>query len=371
MRDTTRTTYEGRYKVESLIGQRLGDYILESELGRGSMGVVYRARHVTRGTSYAVKVLLEQLAADMSFVTRFTREARIIAGLHHPNIVRVYEAGRHGQHLYFVMEYFPGVTAGHMLKDRGRLPYAQVIEIAAQAADALDYAHSTGRLVHRDIKPENLLVDRWFRVKMLDFGLARVEGLHSITRVRTVVGSLYYVAPEQLLNQKLDGRTDIYALGVSIYELVTGQRPYGGQTLTEMSRAILSAAAVSPRQLEPSVPLELEHIIAKAMARDLEERYTRAGELYADLRALQATLNLHPQPSGQRSQRLPLSTSRSLRDLALSPAAALDPSGPPLPHLGEHRNPRTLRPTTLEPMPSDSQRDQRPSGPLLPPHQDP
>jgi serine/threonine-protein kinase len=306
----------------------------------------------------------------MSFVTRFTREARIIAGLHHPNIVRVYEAGRHGQHLYFVMEYFPGLTAGRMLKDRGRLPYAQVVEIAAQAADALDYAHSTGHLVHRDIKPENLLVDRWFRVKMLDFGLARVEGLHSITRVGTVVGSLYYVAPEQLLNQKLDGRTDIYALGVSIYELVTGQRPYGGQTLSEMSRAILSATAVSPRQLEPSVPPELERIIARAMARDLEERYARAGELYADLRGLQATLNIQ-QPSGQRSLRSPLSTSRSRKDATLSPAGPGDPTGLPLQHFGEQRNPRTLlRPTTLEPMPADTQRDQRPSGPLLPPHQD-
>jgi serine/threonine-protein kinase len=321
--------------VESLIGQQLGDYILEVELGRGSMGIVYRARHVTRGKSYAVKVLLEPLAADMSFVTRFTREARIIAGLHHPNIVRVYEAGRHGQHLYFVMEYFPGVTAGRMLKERGRLPYPQVVEIAAQAADALDYAHNTGHLVHRDIKPENLLVDRWFRVKMLDFGLARVEGLHSITRVGTVVGSLYYVAPEQLLNQKLDGRTDIYALGVSIYELLTGKRPYSGQTLTEMSRAIISATAVAPHQIEPSVPRELERIIAKAMARDLSERYGRASELFADLRSLQASLSL-------TQSHLPAPSS-------------------------EPRTTRSLRPTTLEPMPHESRRDQRPAGPLFPP----
>ena len=324
--------------MESLIGQQLGDYILEVELGRGSMGIVYRARHVTRGKSYAVKVLLEPLAADMSFVTRFTREARIIAGLHHPNIVRVYESGRHGQHLYFVMEYFAGVTAGRMLKERGRLPYPQVIEIAAQAADALDYAHDIGHLVHRDIKPENLLVDRWFRVKMLDFGLARVEGLHSITRVGTVVGSLYYVAPEQLLNQKLDGRTDIYALGVSIYELVTGKRPYSGQTLTEMSRAIISATAVPPHQIEPGVPRELERIIAKAMARDLNERYGRASELFADLRALQASLYLNfPQ----------------------LPAPSVEP-----------RILRTLRPAALEPMPHEARRDQRPAGPLFPPHLD-
>ena len=339
----TGLTFEGRYTLDSLIGQQLGDYILESELGRGSMGVVYRAVHQSSGRQYAIKVLLEALAADMSFVTRFTREARIIAGLHHPNIVRVYEAGRHGHHLYFVMEYFQGVTAGRMVKERGRLPAGQVIEIAAQAADALDYAHSTGHLVHRDIKPENLLVDRWFRVKMLDFGLARVEGLHSITRAGTVVGSLYYVAPEQLLNQKLDGRTDIYALGISIYEMVTGKRPYGGQTLTEMSRAIISAVAVSPRELEPSVPLELERIIAKAMARDPSERYNRAGELYQELRAVQATL---PQPASTHTG-------------ALSPP------------IGEPKILRSaLRPTTLEPMPLRPDSEKRRSGPILPPHQD-
>jgi eukaryotic-like serine/threonine-protein kinase len=354
--------------VESLIGQQLGDYILESELGRGSMGIVYRAAHRTTRKSYAIKVLLEPLAADMSFVTRFTREARIIASLHHPNIVRVYEAGRHGQHLYFVMEYFPGVTAGRMLKERGRLPYAQVIEIAAQAADALDYAHSTGHLVHRDIKPENLMVDRWFRVKMLDFGLARVEGLDSITRVGTVVGSLYYVAPEQLLNLKLDGRTDIYALGVSIYEMVTGQRPYSGQTLTEMSRAIISAVAVSPRKIEASVPAELERIIAKAMARDLDERYSRARDLYNDLRGLQAGLNLNqPHSSGQPGATLRL---RLLRD-AIHPQI----SSGDQPSVMSHMPPvaseqRTLRPTTLEPLPAEPEPERRSTGPIFPPHQD-
>jgi serine/threonine-protein kinase len=336
------------------------------------MGVVYRASHRATGKSYAVKVLLDPLAADMSFVTRFTREARIIASLHHPNIVRVYEAGRHGQHLYFVMEYFPGVTAGRMLKERGRLPYAQVIEIAAQAADALDYAHSIGHVVHRDIKPENLLVDRWFRVKMLDFGLARVEGLDSITRVGTVVGSLYYVAPEQLLNQKLDGRTDIYALGVSIYEMVTGQRPYTGLTLTEMSHAIISAVAVSPRKIEASVPPELERIIAKAMARDLDERYSRAGELYNDLRGLQAGLNLNqPYSAGQPSTSLQL---RPLRDAVHSQMSPGDQASimSQIPAMAS--DPRTLRPSlrpkTLEPLASEPEAERRPSGPLLPPHQD-
>jgi len=325
---------EGVARLESLIGQRLGDYLLEAELGRGSMGVVYRAEHVSQHRTYAVKVLLEALATDLSFVTRFTREARVVATLRHPNIIRVFDAGRQGSRLYFVMEYFPGSTAGHMIRERSRLPVGPVVEIGAQAADALDYAHTHGHLVHRDIKPENLLVDRWRRVKVLDFGLARVEGLQSITRAGTVVGSLYYVSPEQLLGRTLDGRTDVYALGVSLYEMLTGVRPFRGQTLTEMSQAIISAVAVPPSQLEPSVPMELERIIMRAISRDLDIRYATAGQLRDDLRRCQSTLNAAAAPAqSARTQAKPESASTPSR-------RTLRP---------------TLRPTTLQPAPANDQ----------------
>jgi serine/threonine protein kinase len=275
--------------VESLVGQRLGAYVLETEIGRGSMGVVYRAHHVEQGFPAAVKVLLDALASDESFVTRFTREAGIVRKLSHPNILRLYDTGTEGELLYFAMEYFAGSTAGQILKQRGRLPVGQVVEIAAQTADALNHAHTHGHLVHRDIKPENLLVDRWCRVKVLDFGLARVDGLHPITRAGTVVGSLYYVSPEQLMGQPLDGRSDVYALGVSMYEMLTGQRPYRGRTLSEMSEVILAGKAVPPSQIEASVPPALEAIIQRALARDLQWRYASAGELHDALRALQSS----------------------------------------------------------------------------------
>jgi eukaryotic-like serine/threonine-protein kinase len=280
--------------VESLLGQRLGAYLLEAEIGRGSMGIVYRGHHVEQGHAAAVKVLLDSLASDQSFVTRFTREAGIVRMLQHPNIVRLYDNGVDRGHIFFAMEYFPGSTAGQLLKQRGRFPVGQVIEIAAQAADALEYAHTQGRLVHRDIKPENLLVDRWCRVKVLDFGLARVEGLNSITRAGTVVGSLYYVSAEQLLGRQVDGRADVYALGVSMYEMLTSQRPYRGRTLTEMSDAILTGKAVPPTQLESSIPRELEAIVLRAMARDVAQRYASAGEMHADLRALQSRATYGP-----------------------------------------------------------------------------
>jgi eukaryotic-like serine/threonine-protein kinase len=336
--------------VQSQSGQQLGDYILEAELGRGSMGIVYRARHARQGGHFAVKVLLDALVTDQSFITRFTREARIIAALSHPNIIRVYGAGRQGQYLYFVMEYFRGVTAGHMLKERGRLPVGQAVEIAAQAADALAYAHAHGNLVHRDVKPENLLVDRWCRVKVLDFGLARVEGLQSITRIGTVVGSLYYVSPEQLLGQQIDGRSDVYALGVSLYEVLTGLRPYRGQSLSDMSKAILGGVAVPPSQIEPAVTPELERIIAKAMARDLDQRYADGADLCADLRAFQASV------AAQSAQAGPPATAN------VPPAPPLLPAPPPAAPavrgtVPPARNRRTLRPAALEPLPAHHHTD--------------
>jgi serine/threonine protein kinase len=309
--------------VASLIGQRLGEYLLEAELGRGSMGIVYRALHLTQRTSFAVKVLLEALASDQSFVTRFTREAKAVMAMNHPHIIRVYSHGQQGDHLYFVMEYFLGATAGQLLKERTRLPVAQVIEIALQAADALAYAHIEGHLVHRDIKPENLLVDKWWRVKVLDFGLARIEGLHSITSAGTVVGSLYYVAPEQLLNRPLDGRSDVYALGVSMYEMLSGQRPFRGQTFTELSTHILKGTCVPLGQLEPSVPLDMERVVARAMACDVNERYNSAADLWHDLRGLQPTLA--PTRAPQLAPSRP--PHRTLRPASLEPAPPEEPGG--------------------------------------------
>lgn len=274
--------------MDSLVGERLGSYLLAEEIGRGSMGVVYRATHAEQGTVAAVKVLLDALTSDDSFVTRFTREARILRTLQHPNMLRMYEAGQDKGHLYIAMEYFAGSTAGQMRKQSGRLPAGKVVEIAAQAADALDYAHAAGHLVHRDVKPENLLVDRWCRVKVLDFGLARIEGLQSITRAGTVVGSLYYVSPEQLLGRQLDGRSDIYALGISMYEMLTGQRPYRGRTMTEMTDAILAGNPVPPSEVEPSVPPALEQIVLHAMRRERDHRPATAGELRDALRTFQA-----------------------------------------------------------------------------------
>src|SRR5581483_6150230 len=164
---------------------------------------------------------------------RFNQEADVVRLMHHPNIIQVYERGKQDDYLYFVMEYYSGATAGHLLKQHKRLPPKRVVDIAGQTADALAYAHAAGHLVHRDVKPENLMVGEGWHVKVLDFGLARVLGAKSITSAGTVVGSLYYVSPEQLKNKTLDGRSDVYALGVSMYEMLSGRRPFLGQSFSE------------------------------------------------------------------------------------------------------------------------------------------
>lgn len=265
-------------------GKRVGVYVLEEEIGRGAMGVVYRGRQVTLDRVVAVKVLLESLVSDESFVARFIREARLVASLNHPNIVHVYDAGRAENLLFFAMEYISGPTVTQLLKQQGKLPVSQAVEIAAQVAAALEYAHVEARMVHRDIKPENMMLDRWGKVKVVDFGLARVAGVNTITRVGTVVGSLYYVSPEQLLGRQLDGRADVYALGVALYEMLTGKRPFLGKNLAELSRAILTGPLEAPSTLEPAIPADVEAILLRALERDRERRYSSAGELEAELR---------------------------------------------------------------------------------------
>ncbi len=341
-------------------GKRLGVYELEEEIGRGAMGIVYRGRQVTLDRVVAVKVLLESLVSDESFVARFIREARLVASLNHPNIVHVYDAGRAEQLLFFAMEYISGPTVTQLLKQKGKLPVAQAVEIAAQVAAALEYAHVEARMVHRDIKPENIMLDRWGKVKVVDFGLARVAGGNTITRVGTVVGSLYYVSPEQLLGRQLDGRADVYALGVALYEMLTGQRPFLGKSLAELSRAILTGPLESPSKLEPSIPTDVEAILLKALARDRERRYSSAGEFEVDLRrwaasaasAVQerkgsaperASLAAAPQPPVSQAERP--ATSQP------SPAAAPQQSARSWSALGKPRSDPSLPPITLRPLP--------------------
>ncbi len=276
--------------MNELAGQCLGGYQLEEEIGRGSMGMVYRGRQIALGREVAVKVLSQALAKDTSYVARFIREAQIIAGLNHPNIVQIFDAGQQNGLLYFVMEFVQGPTLASLLHLDGTIPHYLAAEYAAQIADALDSAYRERNVIHRDIKPENLMLDRWGKVKVMDFGLARATGHQKITVAKTLVGSIYYASPEQVWGQTLDNRSDIYALGVVLYEMVTGQRPFIGRSLPELTQAIISGPLRPPAALVPDISQELEQIILIAMSRDRNQRYEQAMLIARDLRSL----NLRP-----------------------------------------------------------------------------
>ncbi|HEU0000124.1 MAG TPA: serine/threonine-protein kinase [Ktedonobacteraceae bacterium] len=272
--------------MNELAGQSLGGYLLEEEIGRGSMGMVYRGKQIALGREVAIKVLPRGLAKDASYVARFIREAQIIAGLNHPNIVQIFDAGQQGGFLYFVMEFVQGPTIGSLLQIDTVMPQHLAAEYAAQIADALDSAYKERNVIHRDIKPENLMLDRWGRIKVMDFGLARAPGHQQITVAKTLVGSIYYASPEQVWGQTLDNRSDIYALGVVLYEMVTGQRPFTGRTLPELTTAIVSGPLRPPTALNAELSPELEQIIVTAVARKRDDRYEHANLMAQDLRAL-------------------------------------------------------------------------------------
>lgn len=276
--------------MNELAGQCLGGYELEEEIGRGSMGMVYRGRQIALRREVAVKVLSQALAKDASYVARFIREAQIIAGLNHPNIVQIFDAGQQNGLLYFVMEYVQGPTIASLLQLDGAIPQYLAAEYGAQIADALDSAYSELNVIHRDIKPENLMLDRWGKIKVMDFGLARALGLQKITVAKTLVGSIYYASPEQVWGYTLDNRSDIYALGVVLYEMVSGHRPFSGRSLPELTQAIVNNPVRPPSSYTPELSPELEQIILVAIARDRNERYEQAMLLSRDLRAL----NLKP-----------------------------------------------------------------------------
>lgn len=272
--------------MNELAGQSLGGYRLEEEIGRGSMGIVYRGKQIALGREVAIKVLSQALARDASYVARFIREAQIIAGLNHPNIVQIFDAGQQNGLLYFVMEYVQGPTLASLMHLDGTIPLYLATEYAAQIADALDSAYQERHVIHRDIKPENLMLDRWGKIKVMDFGLARATGHQKITVAKTLVGSIYYASPEQVWGQTLDNRSDIYALGVVLYEMVSGQRPFTGRSLPELTQAIISGALRPPSMFNAEVLPELEGIILTAMARDRHQRYEQAMLMAQNLRTL-------------------------------------------------------------------------------------
>ena len=298
--------------MNELAGYNLGGYELEEEIGRGSMGVVYLGKQIALSREVAVKILPQSLAKDASYIARFIREAQIIAGLNHPNIVQIYDAGQQNRILYFVMEFVQGPTLASLLLMDGMIPQHLAAEYGAQIADALDAAYRERFVIHRDIKPENLMLNRWGKIKVMDFGLARATGHRTITIAKSLVGSIYYSSPEQIRGQILDNRSDIFALGIVLYEMVSGRRPFNGRTMTELSQAIISGKVQAPSTYNPELSPQLESIILKALSRDREQRYEEAALMAEELRLL----NLKPPVLPVASPSLSVSLSGLSSDVA-------------------------------------------------------
>lgn len=264
--------------MPELIHQNLGPYRILEMIGRGGMAVIYKAYHPSTDRLVAVKVLLDHRAEDPQVVRRFEHEARVITGLEHGNIVPVYDFGRDGEMLYLVMRYMRAGTVNDLLR-RGSLTVADAISILRDVASALDYAHARD-IVHRDIKPNNILVDSAGRANLTDFGLAKVlNDSFDLTRSGTAMGTPAYMAPEQVTGGEVSARTDIYALGVMLYEIVTGVLPFTSDSPMAVAMMHLHQELRPPRQINPMLPASVEAVIKRAMNKEPQERFTTAGEM--------------------------------------------------------------------------------------------
>lgn len=265
-------------------GMSVGEFDILQELGRGGMGVVYKAYQPSLNRVVALKVLSETLAGDAAFVKRFQNEAMAAAQLNHAHVVAIYTVGSHDGSYYIAMEYVDGLSLSTLIDEQGRLEVADALGIARQVLQALAAAHDLG-IIHRDIKPQNILVDSAGRVRVLDFGLARLpaEAASRLTEARGVLGTLAYMAPEQCRGEESDRRTDLYAVGAVLYQMLTGRLPFQGRTPAALVQALLNDPVPDPRRLRSDLPEPVVHIVQRALAKNPADRYGSAAEMESDI----------------------------------------------------------------------------------------
>ena len=268
---------------DNLIGATLGNYKILAPLGQGGMARVYRARQENLDREVAIKVLPPWYAADRNFVERFKLEARLVARLSHPNIVTVHDASEYNGHLYIVMQLVNGGTLKHRLdavREQGKMMEPlEANRTFQQIASALGYAHEQG-IIHRDIKPVNVLMDRSGRPILSDFGIAKaLEGTKELTRPGAGVGTPEYMSPEQCKGEPVDGRADIYALGVMLFEALTGRTPFTGDNYPALAHSHIYEEPPDPRMFNPNLSFEVAHVILTALRKKPELRYQKANDM--------------------------------------------------------------------------------------------
>src|SRR6266487_1965341 len=309
-----------------MTGQTLTHYRVGDKLGEGGSAVVYRAEDLALGREVVIKFFSGDGAGS---VARFQHEARTISSLNHPNICTIYEIGEHEGRHFLAMEMLDGQVLSKAIEGRP-LKIEQVIDFGTQMADALDAAHSEN-IVHRDVKPANIFVTRTGRIKLLDFGVAvMLPRRADPTMARSLFstgGTIPYMSPEQARVEDLDHRTDLFSLGVVLYEMATGRRPFVGATAPDVLSAIMTEPPIAPRGLNPAVPLELERIITKALEKNPGLRYQTASDLSVDLHRLKRDLDRASSVASGTDRAPGLRSSRWLQTAAVVGASAIAGSG--------------------------------------------
>lgn len=267
-----------------MLPERIGRYEIVSELGRGAMGVVYKAVDPLLDRTVAIKTLNLSLSEEEleEYEARFFQEARATGKINHPNIVSLYDVGRSNGHAYMAMEYLEGRELRHILDSGKKLAVDKIIDIARQVAEGLAYAHEHN-IVHRDIKPSNIMILKSGLVKIMDFGIARIPSSAVRTMTGMVMGSPQYMSPEQVTGKPTDHRTDIFSLGIVLYEMLTGAPPFTGENVHAIMFQIMNFNPAPPGNLNHESPRMLDYIVAKALAKNAEDRYQSAREIADDL----------------------------------------------------------------------------------------
>ena len=283
------------------VGDAVGDYEVIGILGAGGMGQVYKVRNVISDRVEAMKVLLPDLVSDPELADRFLREIKVLASLDHPNIASLHTALRAGDQIIMIMELVEGTTLEQM-QEQGPLPLADGLRYISDSLDALGYAHEHG-VIHRDIKPANIMLTNDGVIKLMDFGIAKAANDRKLTMTGTTMGSLYYMSPEQVKGiTSLDPRSDLYSLGVTLYEVVTGQRPFQGDSDYAIMSAHLEKQPRPPLEMDPNVPAALNEIILRALAKSPDERFQTAA---AFRRALESVRGEQPEVTRVAPRRAP------------------------------------------------------------------